>query len=140
MPPHKPASDEIPVFLSPGGWFSEDEAERIKAAFLKAQGSHPTLLVDDDPYSIRLRVTSVSTPFTMEGTIAGRPIWYRARGPRWELYEGTERAMSGVDADGHLTGDGVTWLATGETEDAESLADAMANIMAHCARWPPESA
>lgn len=26
-------------------------------------------------------------PLIVAGTVAGRPVWYRARGGRWELYE-----------------------------------------------------
>lgn len=86
---------------------------------------------------IDLKVTSTSTPFTMEGTVGGRPVWYRARGPRWELYEGTEDALSGVDADGHLSGVGVTWLATGECDpdDTNSVRLAVGHVMEHCAHW-----
>lgn len=74
-----------------------------------------------DDFDIRLRITSHGCPVTLEGTVNGRPIWYRMRHTRWDLYEGTEAAVTGIGLTGHLTGDGVTWLSGGECDEQDAF-------------------
>lgn len=71
---------------------------------------------------ITLDVTSVGYPLEITGTVAGRPIWYRARGSRWELYETALGVLehATVDHDSrHFVGTGVQFLAEGSCGDGQ---------------------
>lgn len=86
---------------------------------------------------VLLSVDMPAFPLVIAGSIAGRPVFYRARGGRWELYEGREADMSGVDADDHLTGQGVRWLAGGVPEDDQSVDEALGHVRDACSGWLP---
>lgn len=75
---------------------------------------------------IDLRVTCEAVPLEIEGTVFGRPIYFRARSTRWELYEGLRENITGADAEDHLAGDGITRLGGGEWEEDQDEDTALA--------------
>lgn len=93
-------------------------------------------------HTFSFTVTSVACPFEIFGSVNGHTFWYRQRSQRWELYATTFDALNAlldaptasVDAQGHLAGPGLSWLAEGllgRYEEEGELAAALARITRH---------
>lgn len=95
-----------------------------------------------DVHSLSFEVISPICPLEVVATIGGRPLWYRQRGARWELYETTHDALTAAETAGtlttddqdHLTGPGVSWVQSGrkfESEDDGDVWAALARMVTH---------
>jgi hypothetical protein len=96
----------------------------------------PPVYPIDKNYTLSIAITSDACPLEIFGTVGGRPIWYRQRSNRWELYEATKRGLEtaektgtlSVDANDHLSGPDVIWIATGTTQPNEDEGDLWAAL------------
>lgn len=96
-----------------------DQRARAEAELRANANANPVAETSTGP--VALRITHDAVPLTIECTIDGHPFWYRSRHSRWELYQGCEQDISGVDDHGHLAGTDVAWIATGECTLEDSL-------------------
>jgi hypothetical protein len=89
---------------------------------------------------IDLVVTVPGCPLEIVGSIDGRPVWYRARGPRWELYEARIEDLDAGSIDPQtrrIAGTNIQFIAEGlcEGDQDTDLLFALARIGSATRVW-----